>query len=438
MLVGARILVLTVAAAALVTRPVLAEGLRKGEKEAAAAGFSAVGLARVDSTIEAAIRGEATPGAALAIGRHGEIVRLRGYGRLSWSDDADAVTDSTIYDIASLTKVVGTTSAIMVLVERGFLDLDTPVFNYLAYWPSFGGHGRITLRHLLTHTSGLPAGADLWTTPGRQEKIERIANMRLTAEPGALTRYSDLGMIVVAAVIEAVTAERLDEFLYREVFEPLGLRETRFNPRAPVADDVILARALPLIQLPLPSAFFGPFQIIASWQPLIKAAPTRIPSVRIAPTERGTPRGYVHDRNAASLDGVTGHAGLFSSIRDLAVFAQAMLEALQGEDMPMAKAATVNQFLQTPDDPRRRAVGWDVARGERSSAGDYFTEGSFGHTGFTGTSIWIDPKRDLYVVLLTNRLHPSAANKKHIAMRRAVHDAVQLAIEDQVVTARLD
>ncbi len=438
MAVGVRILLLSWAAAACITQPVLAEGLRKGEEKAAAAGFSAVGLARVDSTIEAAIRDEATPGAALAIGRHGEIVRLRGYGHLSWNGDSDAVTDSTLYDIASLTKVVGTTSAIMLLVERGQLDLDRPIYHYLPFWPYQGDHGRITLRHLLSHTSGLPAGANLWTTPGRTEKIERIAQMQLTSEPGTLTRYSDLGMIVAAAVIEAVAAERLDDFLYREVFRPLGLRETRFNPRSSVMDEAVIGRATQLIRLPVPSVFFGPFQVIASWMPRIPETAQRIPSYRIAPTERGTPRGYVHDQNAAAMDGVTGHAGLFSSARDLAIFAEAMLEALHGDDLPMMKAATVNQFLQTPSDPRRRAVGWDVARGEKSSAGDYFSDASFGHTGFTGTSIWIDPKRDLFVVLLTNRLHPSAANQKHIAMRRAVHDAVQLAIDDQLVTARLD
>ncbi len=436
--VGPKILVLAVAAAVLVTRPVMAEGLRKGEDKAEAAGLSALRLARVDSAIEAAIRGKATPGAALAIGRHGSIVRLRGYGRLSWYDDDGAVNDSTLYDIASLTKVVGTTSAIMVLVERGQLDLDAPIFNYLLFWPTDGDHGRITLRHLLTHTSGLPAGANLWTTHGREEKIERIARMRLSSKPGTLTTYSDLGMIVVAAVIEAVTREPLDGFLYREVFERLGMRETRFNPRRQVGDEVVLAPATSLIEPRLASAFFQPFQLLASWAPEEAPRAPDISTERIAPTERGVPRGYVHDRNAASLGGVTGHAGLFSSVRDLARFAQAMLDAVHGEDTPLVSAETVSQFLQRPDMPRRRAIGWDVARGERSSSGDYFSEDSFGHTGFTGTSIWIDPKRDLYVVLLTNRLHPSASNQKHIAMRRAVHDAVQLAIADEVVVARAD
>lgn len=437
MTTGARILMLVAWAGAAAAQPAVAEGLRKGEREAAAAGFSAIGLARVDSTIEAAIRDEATPGAAIAIGRRGQIVRMRGFGRLSWLSDDAAVNDSSLYDIASLTKVVGTTAGIMVLVERGMLDLDRPIHNYLSFWPSIGDHSEITLRHLLTHTSGLPAGANLWSTPGRREKVARIAQMRLTSTPGTLTNYSDLGMIVVAAIMEAVTLEPLDEFLYREVFEPLGMRDTRFNPRALIADEVVAGRATPLLQLPSSSAFFEPYKLIFSWAPAAPSETRGVSLARIAPTERGVPRGYVHDRNAAALDGVAGHAGLFSSVRDLAGFADAVLGALNGRDMPMLSAATVNQFLQKPDRPRR-ALGWDVARGDRSSAGDYFSEESFGHTGFTGTSIWIDPKRDLYVVLLTNRVHPSAANQKHIALRRAVHDAVQLAVEDEVVTARAE
>jgi CubicO group peptidase (beta-lactamase class C family) len=429
-----RKLVLALLAAAVTAQPALAEGLRKGEKSANAAGFSEIGLARVDSTIEAALRDQASPGAALAIGRHGSLVRLRGYGRLSWDFFDSAVSDSTLYDIASLTKVVGTTSAIMLLVERGMLNLDTPISYYLPLWPTEGDHGRITLRHLLTHTSGLPAGADLWTTAGKIEKLERIARMRLTNAPGMVTTYSDLGMIVVASVIESVAREPLDDFLYREVFDPLGMRETRFNPRAYVADASIVVRATPLLQLPVLSPFFSPFQLLAKWTPELPERAKQLASVRIAPTERGVPRGYVHDRNAASLNGVAGHAGLFSSARDLAAFAESMLKAMHGTDMPMLSAQTVAQFVHKTD--AGRALGWDVAQGDRSSAGEYFTEESIGHTGFTGTSIWIDPKRDLYVVLLTNRVHPSASNQKHIALRRAVHDAVQLAIEDELVSAR--
>jgi serine-type D-Ala-D-Ala carboxypeptidase len=432
-----RSLLLALAAAAITSQPVLAEGLRKGEGSARAAGLSEIGLARVDSTIEAALREEATPGAALAIGRRGELVRLRGYGRLSWDAFDSAVSDSTLYDIASLTKVVGTTSAIMILVERGQLNLDTPISHYLPMWPIDGDHGKITVRHLLTHTSGLPAGAELWTTPGKLPKLERIARMRLTNPPGMVTTYSDLGMIVVAAVIEQVTNEPLDDFLYREVFDPLGMRETRFNPRAFVADASITVRATPLLQLPVLSPFFSPFQLIAKWTPEVPERAQQLASVRIAPTERGVPRGYVHDRNAASLGGVAGHAGLFSSARDLATFAESMLKAMHGTDLPILSAQTVAEFTHRSQFGKR-ALGWDVAQGERSSSGEYFTEESIGHTGFTGTSIWIDPKRDLFVVLLTNRVHPSASNQKHIALRRAVHNAVQLAIEDEIVTARAD
>jgi CubicO group peptidase (beta-lactamase class C family) len=415
---------------------VWAEGLRKNERSASEGGLSARGLARVDSAIAAAIRDQATPGAALAIGRHGEVIRMRGYGQLSWNGFDAAVTDSTLYDIASLTKAVGTTSAVMVLVERGQLDLDAPIARYLSGWPAEGDYGRITLRHLLNHTSGLPAGANLWTTPGRIQKVDRIGRMRLGSTPGTVTNYSDLGLIVVAAVIEAITNERLDDFLYREVFEPLGMRDTRFNPRALVADAAAIARATPLLALPAASAFFAPFQLIARWSPVAQPARHDIPLNRIAPTELGVARGFVHDRNAAAFDGVAGHAGLFSSLRDLATFAESMLEAMHGDGLPMLSAQTVNYFLQKPEKPRR-ALGWDIANG-RSSSGDYFSEESVGHTGFTGTSIWIDPKRDLFVVLLTNRLHPSASNQKHIALRRAVHDAVQLAIEDETVTARAE
>ena len=425
----ARILVLVLGAAAAATQPAWAEGLRLGEGSSEAAGFSPAGLARVDSTIEAAIRDEATPGAAIAIGRHGELVRMRGYGRLSWNTNDGSVTDSTLYDIASLTKVVGTTSAVMILVERAHLDLDAPIHQYLRGWSSEGEHGRITLRHLMTHTSGLPAGANLWTTPGRVEKIDRIARMELVSSPGLVTTYSDLGMIVVAAVIESVTGEQLDDFLYREVFEPLGMRDTRFNPRAFSADATYVVQATSFLAPPAASAFFEPFQLVASWLPTVIRRPSKFETVRIAPTERGVPRGYVHDRNAAAFDGVAGHSGLFSSLRDLAAFASALLQGMHGEDLPVLKSGTVVQFL-SQSDGAERALGWDVARGERSSAGEFFSEGSVGHTGFTGTSIWIDPKRDLFVVLLTNRVHPSAANQKHVAMRRAVHDAVQLAVTE--------
>ena len=431
--------------------PAAAENARGGETRAELLGFSSARLARLDSTIEAALRAGAAPGAALAIGRRGSLVRLRGYGRLTYAADAPAVTDSTLFDLASLTKVVGTTTAIMKLVDAGRLDLDVPIGHYLLSWPAEGHAAEITLRHLLTHTSGLPAGANLWTTAGREAKISRIAAMRLAAPPGTQTIYSDLGMIVTGAVVESVTGERLDDYLEREVFAPLRMNDTFFNAsERMIRDERSLA---PLIVRSISrSLFFAPFSLLADWAeeenaatPMFaratkRAFPKLFSMSQVAPTEfsrsRGEAlRGDVHDQNAAALDGVAGHAGLFSSARDLAVFAQVMLDASAHKiDSPIVKASTVEFFVS-----RRmngRGLGWEMPNG-RSSAGDYFPENAFGHTGFTGTSIWIDPERDLFVVLLTNRVFPTASNKKHIALRRAVHDAVELAVADEVVTTRL-
>jgi CubicO group peptidase (beta-lactamase class C family) len=435
--------------------PALGADTRTRDVRAKRVGLNAARLARIDATIEAAIRNGATPGAALAIGRHGSIVRLRGYGRLTYAADAPAVSDSTLFDLASLTKVVGTTTAIMSLVQQGRLDLDTPIHQYLSLWPSEGAHARVTLRHLLTHTSGLPAGADLWTTAGREAKVSRIGRMRLAAPPGTRTIYSDLGMIVTGAVVESVTGERLDDYLERTVFAPLRMRETLFNPAMHmVADQTRLSSALPIVvAVHHRSLFFEPFVLLTQWTEHT-VAPVRVfartdeadparwlDESRIAPTEydrdRGAAlRGVVHDRNAASLGGVAGHAGLFSSARDLAVFAQLMLDAARYQiDPPFASAPTVDLFL-TRSRRSKRALGWDMPSG-KSSAGEYFAASSFGHTGFTGTSIWIDPERDLYVVLLTNRVYPTSKNEKHRALRRAVHDEVQLAIDDEPIVTRV-
>lgn len=418
------------------TSRALAAGAREAPAELA--GLNAARLAQVDSTIEAAIRNGATPGAALAIGRHGQIVRLRGYGRLTYAADAAAVTDSTIFDLASLTKVVGTTSAIMKLVGEGRLHLDVPIFQYLPMWPREGNAGAITLRHLLTHTSGLPAGADLWTNAGREARISSIAKMRLVSPPGTQTIYSDLGMVLAGAVVESVTGERLDDYLQREVFAPLEMNETLYKPslkQAPVADAIV-------VDAYDRSNFFEPFSLVALWseaagvlRPLfsVQKDEAGFDAARIAPTEGGL-RARVHDPIARSLDGVAGNAGLFSSARDLSLFAQAILEASKYDvDAPFVSAAVVHEFTQRQDNGR--ALGWDMPAG-RSSAGDYFSSASFGHTGYTGTSIWIDPERDLFVVLLTNRVYPTAANQKHIALRRAVHDEVELAVEDVQIAAR--
>jgi CubicO group peptidase (beta-lactamase class C family) len=364
--------------------------------------MSASALAEVDSLIEAAIRDGVTPGASIAIGRHGKLVRLRGYGHLDWADDSPAVTPSSLYDLASLTKVAGTTIGIMRHVEAGLIKLDDPVYRHLPYWPRKGRTSRITIRHLLEHTSGLPAGVNLARRARtRQGRIKSIARLRLLWSPGTEVEYSDLGMIVLGAILEQKQGRRLDSYLRERVFEPLGLHETLFRP----AQD----------------------------------APKLLS--RVAPTEmdydRGQPlRGIVHDPLAASLDGVAGNAGLFSSARDMAVIAQGLLDGAHREKTWIAKASTILQFTKRRSNDR--GLGWDLATGAGSAAGQYASASTFGHTGFTGTSIWIDPELDMFVVLLTNRINPTASNNGHVGLRRAVADAAAFAITDQTLEPRAD
>ena len=370
-----------------------------------AAGFDSLRLARVDSVLRRAVAEGATPGAALVVGRHGKLVRLRGYGRTDWTFDAPEVTDSTLYDLASLTKAMGTATVAAQLVREGKLKLDRPIYRYLRGWPSTGRHGRITARHLLAHTSGLPAGADLWRAHGtRKERIAQIARMKIRTVPGKYREYSDLGMIVLGAVLEQITASRLDELLEVRVFKPLAMSDTRFNPLRPRNNG-------------------GGFT-------LAQIAPTEFD-----PKRSGHVHGVVHDLNAWALDGVAGHAGLFSSARDMAAYGQAILEAARGNPTPLFPGGSFLAFISR-ERSFGRPLGWEIPTGESSAAGRYFSKASIGHTGFTGTSIWVDPERDLFVVLLTNRINPTAQNHKHVRLRREVHDLVQLAIADMPVLPR--
>ncbi|HSL70306.1 MAG TPA: serine hydrolase [Longimicrobiales bacterium] len=369
-------------------------------------GINGAALARVDSIIEAALADHASPGAALAIGRHGRLVRLRGYGKVDYRTGFGAVTDSSLYDLASLTKVVGTTTAAMMLVQDSLLDLDAPVKQYLPEWAGSPAKDSVTIRHLLTHSAGLPPFRPFWRDArGRQEFLDRIAALPLDYAPGTRMVYSDIGLITIGLVVERITGQTLDRFLASRLFEPLHMREMRFNPGA---DRELLPR--------------------------------------IAPTERDTVfrkehvHGRVHDENAFAMGGVAGHAGLFSSARDLAAFAQMLLNRGFHGDRRILSSAVIDTFRRRQNSLSTRALGWDTpgACGLGTAAGDYFSAASIGHTGFTGTSLWIDFDRDLFVVLLTNRVNPTRENQKHVALRRAVHDVVQLALRDPNVTVRVD
>jgi serine-type D-Ala-D-Ala carboxypeptidase len=355
--------------------------------------MSAERLATIDHVVTRGISAGGYPGAAVVVGRRGAAVFERGYGRLSWEKSSAAVrADRTIYDLASLTKVVGTTTAIMVLYDEGKIHLDDPVSQYI---PEFSGGVKdlVTIRMLLEHRSGLPAGRDLWriaSTPA--EARQAVIETPLVCQPGACYEYSDLGADMLGFVVEAASGEPLDKFLQERVFGPLGMTDTFFRP----ADSV---------------------------------------RARVAPTEVAPPRGYplqgeVHDENAYALGGVAGHAGLFSTAADLSVFAQMMLNGGEYDGTRIVADSTVALFTKRA--AGTRALGWDTCGGS-GSCGKYLGEDAYGHTGFTGTSLWIDTDRDMFVVLLTNRVHEARAKRpaKVIADVRAdLADAAALSVTD--------
>lgn len=374
-----------------------------------------VGMSRdlnstLDSIVRVGMAEGAAPGVALAVGRWGRLVHLRSYGRIDVPPDAPAVTDSTLFDMASLTKVVATTTAAMILEDEGKLDLDAPVHKYL---PELNDSikARITVRMILTHRGGFEAFAALWRdNRGRAAYLQQINTRPLAYAPGDSVIYSDWDFILMGLVIERITGMTLDQFVASRVTQPLNMRDTRFNP---------------LASSPLPvdstcTAAFTPDNPMLS---------------RIAVTEMDTAyrhlriHGIVHDENACALGGVSGHAGLFSSVRDAAAFSQMLLNGGQYGGVWLIQPTTVARWTARQGRNSSRAIGWDTPS-DRSSGGHFFSFRSFGHTGFTGTSIWIDPERGVFVVLLTNRVNPTRANLRHEALRRDVADAVQRAILD--------
>jgi CubicO group peptidase (beta-lactamase class C family) len=324
-----------------------------------------------DPIVRSGIRDGVYPGAALLIGRHDAILFAQGYGHLTWNAGSAAVSvDSTIWDVASLTKVLATTPAMMLLVEQGKVVLDSPVVRYV---PEFNSPGTsaITVRHLLTHTSGLRAILPLREAPDSAAALRMVLTTVPIARPGTHMVYSDLNAILLGEIVRRVSGLPLDLFATRAIYAPLGL------------DQDLLFR------------------------------PPRQLEKRIAPTGlwRGHPiAGVVNDPSAVMLGGVSGNAGLFATGRGVARFAQFMLNAGALPGRPrLLKEETVEQFTRIAVAARRgvsaRTLGWEAlpTGEETSSAGTLFGPRSYGHTGWTGTSLWIDPDRDVFVVLLTNR-----------------------------------
>jgi serine-type D-Ala-D-Ala carboxypeptidase len=362
----------------------------------AAVGMSEALLRQADSVLLAAVREEVIPGATLVIARRGGVVRARGYGLLAPGDTLrGADPRETLYDLASLTKVLGTTLAAMLLLEEGRISLDDPLRRFL---PEFGGPGRdgVTLRHLLLHNSGLPAGLNVHrSADSPDDALQRIARVRLLAAPGEVVLYSDLGMILLAAALERAAGEALDRFLARRVFAPLGLEATMY----------------------LPPLALRPF-----------TAPASDAAVHEFPLH-----GIVHDGNAFRLGGLAGHAGLFSTALETAVLSQLVLGGGCYGGVCLLTRGTVESFTRAQAETR--ALGWDTPA-ERSSAGSFFSQRSFGHTGYTGTSVWMDPERELLVVLLTNRTLTETPATRLLRLRQEVHNAAARAVADVPATRR--
>ena len=297
----------------------------------------------------------------------------------------------------------------MLLVDDGRLDVHARVASILPEWPQYGDQAEITVEQLLTHSSGLPPFLPLWRdTRGLDAYVRAIAEVPLSYQPGTRSVYSDLGLILAGRIVERIAGEPLDALLERRVFQPLGMRDTGFNPVhriCPATDDM------------------GDAQLLA----------------RIAPTEIDTlfrdvhVHGMVHDENACAAGGVAGHAGLFSSARDLAVFAQMLLNGGSYGHVRVLARETVEDFTAAARPPCTCGIGWakpasGAGAHASSGSGAAFSGLAFGHTGFTGTSLWIDPARDQFVVLLTNRVNPTRENGRHIALRRELHKLVATGI----------
>ena len=354
--------------------------------EVAARGLS---VRRIQDTVEMvlnrAARDSAFPGAVAIVGTRSGILARYAVGTLNWGS-SPAPDERTLWDLASLTKVIALTSAVMHLSQQGKLDVEAPVQRYLPEWR--GPHkDRVRVKDLLTHSSGMPSWRPLYKeTETRAEALRLVLSTPLDTTPGARMVYSDLGAILLGQIVERVSGVPLERYVTRHILEPLGMRETMFRPSPEL-------------------------------QP------------RIAPTEydpwrQRHVRGEVHDENAFRLDGVSAHAGLFSTAADLTQIARMYLGGGMLNGTRVLDSATIVRFTKAENRAfSHRALGWETANGA-NSGGRHMSPRAFGHTGFTGTSIWIDPGRDVFVILLTNRVNPTRENRKIGGVRMALADAV--------------
>jgi CubicO group peptidase (beta-lactamase class C family) len=341
--------------------------------------FNTNKLAAMDQAIETAIADHKCPGGVLWL-EHDGAVYEKAYGNRSLVPDVEPMTEDTIFDMASLTKVMATTPAIMLLIQRGQVQLDAPVCTYI---PEFTGGGKehVTVRELLTHTSGLPPDIETATDwHGWKTGIQKACAIQLDAAPGTLYKYSDINFILLGEIVHRVSKKKLNVFVQKEIYGPLKMTDTGYLP------------------------------------PKSKLS-------RIAPTEvaNGKPwHGVVHDPTARHMGGVAGHAGLFSTAHDLARYARMMLNMGELDGVRLFTPESV-RMLTSPQCPPAvhvlHGLGWDIDSPYAGPRGRLFPIGSYGHTGWTGTSVWIDPYSKTFVIFLSNRNHPTEAGSV-ISLRR--------------------
>lgn len=335
----------------------------------------------------------AFPGAVLAVGQHGSLVALKAFGRTEDWPDSPRIAPDEMFDLASVSKVIGTTSAVAVLYDQHKLALDAPVVKYLPEFAGLPEHDRVTIRELLTHSSGLRISAMYKHAADKMQVLLQIYNAPLITPPGSTFFYHDVNFILLGDVVERVSGQPLDVFLESHVFGPLRMASTGYNPAPSLLE---------------------------------RCAPTEMDYV----LRHRVVRGEVHDENCYTMGGVCGHAGLFSTAGDLAIYAQMLLNDGKYGGKQILKQTTVQLFTSRQNVPpgSTRALGWDTP-GPHSFAGGLASPHAILHTGFTGTSVYIDFDRDAFVVLLTNRVYPTRLNEKIAQARPDIHTAVLQALQ---------
>lgn len=344
-------------------------------------------LKDVESVVNNGIKDKAYPGAVVLIWQNGNILYENSFGKFTYDENSSDVNINTMFDLASLTKVIATTTATMLCLDRGLFNLDDKVVKYI---PEFGKNNKenVTIRNLLLHNSGLPAFIRFYEKGlNNNEVLNEIYSSKLENIPGEKTIYSDLGFITLGKIIEKVTGKTLDKFCADEIFKPLAMNSTYFN----VPDSL--------------KKFCAPTEIDNYWR-------------------MKTIQGEVHDENSYILNGVAGHAGLFSTAEDISKLMAMLMNKGKVNGKEFLKSSTIEMFIKRYGSESTRALGWDTKSEKGSTAGNFFSSNSFGHLGFTGTSVWADPVRNLFVVFLTNRVYPTRENSGLTKVRPALHDAV--------------